>query len=139
MAVTKREGSKYYYIQFQYDGRIYIKSSKTTDKLLAQKLESQWRMQLIEHHQLGIKAPLEIPKAFQLYSNSKTDIGSHKRTVGYCSLSHLHLRGQTRLKRLTSKKKWLISHSSGVSAHATNRRVNQVRFLTVIPVPITEP
>ena len=85
MAVTKREGSKYWYIQFQYDGRSYIKSSKTTDKQLAQKLESQWRMQLIEQHQLGIKAPLEIAKACQLYYNSKTDICSHKKMVGYCN------------------------------------------------------
>jgi integrase len=85
MAVSKRDGSKYNYIQFQYDGRTYIKPSKTTDKLLAEKLESQWRMQLIEQHQLGIKAPIEISKAFQLYSNSKTDIRTHKRTVSYCN------------------------------------------------------
>ena len=103
MAVTKREGSKYYYIQFQYDGRTYIKSSKTTDKLLAQKLESQWRMQLIEHHQLGIKAPLEIPKAFQLYSNSKTDIGSHKRTVGYCNDAIKYWFGFTYIHQIQTK------------------------------------
>jgi len=30
MAVTKRDGSKYWYIQFQYNGKTYIKSSKST-------------------------------------------------------------------------------------------------------------
>ncbi len=48
MAIVKREGSKYLYIQFQYGGKMYIKSSKTTDKELAERLESNWRKQLIE-------------------------------------------------------------------------------------------
>lgn len=32
MAIAKRDGSKYWYIQFQYNGKTYIKSSKTSDK-----------------------------------------------------------------------------------------------------------
>ena len=43
MAVSKRNGSKYFYIQFQYNGKTYIKSSKTPDKQLALNLEAQWR------------------------------------------------------------------------------------------------
>ena len=43
MSVSKRNGSKYFYIQFQYNGRTYIKSSKTPDKQLALNLEAQWR------------------------------------------------------------------------------------------------
>ena len=57
MAVTKRDGSKYWYIQFQYNGKTYIKSSKSTDKNLAERLEASWRNQLIEQQQLGIKSP----------------------------------------------------------------------------------
>jgi hypothetical protein len=43
MSVSKRNGSKYFYIQFQYNGKTYIKSSKTPDKQLALNLEAQWR------------------------------------------------------------------------------------------------
>ena len=43
MSVSKRNGSKYFYIQFQYNGKTYIKSSKTPEKQLALNLEAQWR------------------------------------------------------------------------------------------------
>ena len=75
MSVSKRNGSKYFYIQFQYNGKTYIKSSKTPDKQLALNLEAQWRKQLIEQNQLGLKSPIEITKGFQLFINSK----SHSR------------------------------------------------------------
>ena len=94
MAIAKRDGSKYWYIQFQYNGNTYIKSSKTTDKLLAEQLEANWRKQLIEQDQMGVKAPLEIKKAFQLFAQSKSEIVSHKYTSRWCMrtaefLSHL--------------------------------------------------
>ncbi len=84
MAVTRREGSKYWYIQFQYNGRTYIKSSKATDRQLAESIEAKWRTQLIEQHQLGIRSPVEIDKAFQLFSKSKTHIASHAYTNRWC-------------------------------------------------------
>ncbi len=77
MAIVKREGSKYLYIQFQYGGKNYIKSSKTTDKALAEKLESNWRKQLIEQYQLGVKPTIETLEAFKAYSVSKKTIASH--------------------------------------------------------------
>lgn len=98
MALTKREGSKFWYIQFQYNGRTFIKSSKTTDKRVADGIEARWRTELIEQSQLGIKSPIEVDKAFQLYAKSKSDIVSHKYTQRWCRkivaffshLTHLH-------------------------------------------------
>lgn len=77
MAITKRDGSKYWYIQFQYSGKSYIKSSKTTDKALAEKLEANWRKQLIEQYELGIKPTIDTVEAFKLYSASKKKLVSH--------------------------------------------------------------
>jgi hypothetical protein len=84
MSVSKRNGSKYFYIQFQYNGRTYIKSSKTPDKQLALNLEAQWRKQLIEQNQLGLKSPIEIIKGFQLFIKSKSHIKSIKYTIHWC-------------------------------------------------------
>ena len=84
MSVSKRNGSKYFYIQFQYNGRTYIKSSKTPDKQLALNLEAQWRKQLIEQNQLGLKSPIEITKGFQLFIKSKSHIKSIKYTIHWC-------------------------------------------------------
>lgn len=36
MSVLKRGNSPYWYIQFQFNGKTYIKSSKTTDKRVAE-------------------------------------------------------------------------------------------------------
>lgn len=77
MAILKRKGSKYFYIQFQYGGKNYIKSSKTTDKVLAERLESEWRKQLIEQYQLGVKPTIDTLEAFKAYSASKKNIISH--------------------------------------------------------------
>lgn len=98
MAIVKREGSKFLYIQFQYCGKNYIKSSKTTDHELAQKLESSWRKQLIEQHQLGVKPYIEIKDAFMAYSASKVKLASRKmihlwsmRAAEFFShVTHLH-------------------------------------------------
>ena len=76
MAISKRDGSKYYYINFQYNGKNYLKSSKTTDKHLAEQLEAKWRKQLIEQHQLGLKPEIEIDEAFRMYIDSKTSLVS---------------------------------------------------------------
>ncbi len=98
MAVNKRSNSRYWYIQFQFNGKTYLKSSKTTDKSLAEQLEIQWRKQLFEQSQFGIKPPLDLAEAFQLYSDSKRSIASHrhlhrwaKRTsIHFSSIAYLH-------------------------------------------------
>ena len=91
MSVSKRNGSKYFYIQFQYNGRTYIKSSKTPDKQLALNLEAQWRKQLIEQNQLGLKSPIEITKGFQLFVKSKSHIKSCWRRLNFDHLCRLNL------------------------------------------------
>lgn len=71
MSISKRPGSPYFYIQFQYNGKSYIKSSKTTDKKLATKLEVQWRSELIQQQQFGFTPPLSVIEAFQSYAITK--------------------------------------------------------------------
>jgi hypothetical protein len=92
MSVSKRNGSKYFYIQFQYNGKTYIKSSKTPDKQLALNLEAQWRKQLIEQNQLGLKSPIEIIKGFQLFIKSKSHIKSIKYTIHWCEKASNHFK-----------------------------------------------
>ena len=74
MSISKRPGSPFWYIQFQYNGKSYIKSSKTTDKKLATKLETQWRSELIQQQQFGFTPTLSLIEAFQSYSNTKQQL-----------------------------------------------------------------
>ena len=102
MSVSKRNGSKYFYIQFQYNGRTYIKSSKTPDKQLALNLEAQWRKQLIEQNQLGLKSPIEITKGFQLFVKSKSHIKSIKYTIHWCEKASSHFKHLAYVHQITT-------------------------------------
>lgn len=129
MAVTKRNGSKYLYIQFQYNSKTYLKSSKTSDKQLAERLEAQWRKQLVEQHQLGIKAPIEIEKAFHLYSKSKAHIVSHKYTDRWCRnaadyWSHLTYVHQIQTKEIEQFRQDM--QARGYSNQSIKHGLNQV-------------
>lgn len=84
MSVHKRPGSPYWYIQFQLNGRTYLKSSKSTDKRIALKLEIQWRSQLIEEQQLGVKPTQSLNDAFQAYSSAKQGLTSHPTIEMWC-------------------------------------------------------
>ena len=129
MSVSKRAGSKYWYIQFQLNGRTYIRSSKTTDKTLALTLESQWRIQLIEQNQLGIKQPLEIAKGFQMFCDSKSHIVSHQYTIRLCKRavafwSHLTYVHQIQTKEIEN---WRLDmQSRGLSNQSIKHGLNQV-------------
>ena len=48
MGIHKRNNSKYWYIQFVLDGTTHVKSSKTTNRRLAERIERQWRDELLE-------------------------------------------------------------------------------------------
>jgi len=135
MAITKRDGSKYWYIQFQFNGRTYIKSSKTTDKALAEQLEASWRKQLIEQHQLGVKPPLEIPMAFQLYADSKSDLVSFnplKRSCQrlvkfYAHLTYIH-QIQTREIEQWRFKQQADGYSNQTIKHSINNIAGAIRY-----------
>ena len=78
MVITKRSNLKFWYVQFQFNGKTYLKSSKTTDKSIAALLEIQWRKELFDQSQLGIKPPIATTLAFQRYADSKKSIASHR-------------------------------------------------------------
>ncbi len=135
MAVTRREGSKYWYIQFQYNGRTYIKSSKTTNKQLAESIEAKWRTQLIEQHQLGIRSSIEIPKAFQMFSMSKTHIASHKYTDRWCCRavefwSHLQFLHNIQTREIEQFRIHLqsLGYASQTIKHAMNQVQGTIKY-----------
>jgi len=77
MGLIKRGNSKYWYIQFQYNGQTFIKSTKTTDKKLSEMMESEWRKKLILHEVTGIKERVVFSEILTLYSDSKKDLSSY--------------------------------------------------------------
>lgn len=86
MGVVKRGNSKYWYIQFQLNGKTYIKSTKTTDRRIAEMMESDWRKKLIVQEVVGIKDRIQLHTAIADYCQSKSDLASHPSILFYAKI-----------------------------------------------------
>lgn len=77
MSVFKRNGVGNYYIQFNMNGKTYCKSSKTTSKKTAEKMERDWKEQIHKLEELGERPRILFKEAIQNYVDSKCGTGSH--------------------------------------------------------------
>lgn len=80
MSVLKR-GTQYWYIQFQFRGKTYIRSSRTTDKKAADQMEREWKRQLHAQAYLGQKERISIQAALDQFVESKNGTPNHKNLV----------------------------------------------------------
>ena len=78
MTVIKRGNSKNWYIQFQFKGRTYIKSSKTSDKRIAERMEREWKVKIHSHQVLGEKESIRFSEVMEKYLQSKEGCSNHK-------------------------------------------------------------
>ena len=53
MAVYRAPGGKMYRIQFRLNNRTYVKSAKTTDKRVAERMEAEWKAEIHGQQYLG--------------------------------------------------------------------------------------
>ena len=77
MSVLKRGNSKYWYIQFQLNGRTYIRSSRTMNKKAAEQMETDWKSKLHAQQFLGLKDRITIRQAIEQYFDSKQGTPYH--------------------------------------------------------------
>jgi len=78
MTVTKRGNSKYWYIQFQVNGKTYIRSSRTTNKKAAEQMEIDWRSKLHAEQFLGQRERLTVRRAIDNFCESKAGTPNHR-------------------------------------------------------------
>lgn len=130
MGLIKRGNSKFWYIQFQMDGRTHIKSTKTTDKRLAESLEAQYRTQVIRNEHLGIKDRIELARAFEMFRRSKSANRSVSNFKRYFALATRNLTGITYLDQLADRDLELIKvrmESDGYSNQTIKHTMNALR------------
>lgn len=118
MAVTKRPGSPFWYVQFQYNGQTYIKSTKTTDKKLAAKLEHQWRSDLIAQQQLGVKPTLTVQQAFQAYATSKSSLVSAANIAFWSRRASEFWKDTTYIHQITTAEIERYKHQMAMASYA---------------------
>jgi len=78
MSVLKRGNSKNWYIQFQFKGKTYVKSSKTTDKRIAERMEREWKVKLHSQLILGDKSFIRYSEITDMYLKSKEHSPNYK-------------------------------------------------------------
>ncbi len=83
MSVGHRENSRYLYIQFQLNGRTYIRSSRTTDKRAAEHMEREWKRTLHAQQFLGQRERITIREAVTLLVDSKRGTANHRNLMGH--------------------------------------------------------
>ncbi len=76
MSVFKRNGVGNYYIQFNYSGKTYCKSSKTTNKRIAERIERDWKAEIHRIEELGERPRISLRKALDAYVEQKKNTGS---------------------------------------------------------------
>ena len=83
MSVVKRGNSQYWYIQFQLNGRTYIKSSRTTTKKIAEQMEVEWKAKLHAQHFQGKRERISLRDAMSAFAASKRGTANHANLVGH--------------------------------------------------------
>lgn len=81
MSVLKRGNSKFWYIQFQFNGKTYIKSSKTTDKKVAERMEMEWKVKLHSQEFLGEKETARFSDIMGKFIETKEGTSSYESIV----------------------------------------------------------
>lgn len=78
MGVIRRGNSRYWYIQFQFQGQTIIRSAKTTDKKVAEQLEREWRRELHARAFLGKRERITIADAVAAFCRTKAGTPNHR-------------------------------------------------------------
>ena len=102
MGVIKRGNSKYWYIQFQHNGKTFIKSSKTTDRKLAEIMEADWRKKLILNEVVGIKDRIDFDDILKGFADSKRELASHGHILLMCRHLRTHFKSVRYFDEITT-------------------------------------
>ena len=78
MSLIKRGSSPSWYIQFQFNGKTYIKSTHSTDKKVARQMEVEWKAKLHAERFLGEKSRIKVKLAIEQYIGTKIGTPSHR-------------------------------------------------------------
>jgi len=90
MSVIKRGNSQFWYVQFQFQGKTYIKSSKTTDKRVAERVEREWKVQVHSQQYLGELEEVTFAEMINQFIETKEGTPNHRSLMGQSRLLKRH-------------------------------------------------
>jgi hypothetical protein len=81
MPLVKRGNSKFWYVQFQLNYRTIIRSTRTTDRKVAERLEAKIRSEAHDEIVMGKKKLITLSAALALFLRSKEDTANYANLV----------------------------------------------------------
>ena len=102
MSIVKRGNSKNWYMHFQFDGQIYIRSARTTVKKIAEQMEIEWKAKLHSQQYQGRKQRITLADAFTQYKASKKGIASYANLIAHETVLSRLLPMKKQIDELTS-------------------------------------
>lgn len=130
MSIIKRGNSKVWYIQFQMNGKTYIKSSRTTDKKAAQQIETDWKARLHAEQYLGQKERITLKAAMAQLCESKAGTPNHRGLVNSSKIACRLLAANKSLEEITSHDLERFKRdrlAEGASAQTVRHNLNLIR------------
>jgi len=130
MSVLKRGNSKYWYIQFQFNGKTHIRSSRTTDKRAAEQMEREMRRQLHAQSYLGQRERITIRDALNQFCMSKKGTPNHPTLLVQERIVNRLLKTSRYIEELTSEDLERFKRDrtkEGVGAQTIKHNFNTIR------------
>ncbi len=103
MGILKRNNSPYWYVQFQQNGKAFIRSAKTSDKKLAQQLEAKWRNDLIRSEYLGIKPPIRLDACIKQCLDYKSHLANIYNITRHGEVIKRRIAGNPYIHQITNR------------------------------------
>lgn len=102
MGLVRRSNSKFWYVQFQLNGRTFVRSTKTTDRKVALRLESDWRSKAHANQLLGVQERIALLDAVDTLISTKRGTPNHSNLLSSRKIVALHFRHRKFLDELTT-------------------------------------
>jgi integrase len=103
MSIVKRGNSKNWYIHFQFNGQTYIRSSRTTNKKIAESMEIELKANLHSQQFQGRKQRITLADAFKQYKLSKQGIASYRNLIAHETVLSRLLPMKKHIDEITSR------------------------------------
>lgn len=149
MPVYKPEGEKNYRIQFRIAGKTYVKSAKTADKRVAERMEAEWKAEIHGGLYLHNREPITVSHMFDNYltlplaestKRSASTFFGQFREFTNCNIK-AHEFNQAELEKYVVARRASRKKESGIRTHilifmgAWNRTNNKVYNVPALETP----
>lgn len=102
MTLVKRSNSPYWYAQFQIDHETFIRSTKTTDRKVAERMEAKFRADAHEELILGKKKTITVVASLDQFLQSRQGTPNYSNLVSKRKTLLRFFKGKTLVSRITN-------------------------------------